>query len=104
MSEEERNARLHTQEMTQDPEPYILSGYENLPNINGVIAPSEYAPHVEPERPKEYNLAHDPVYSSREWWVHMTASQPMEHQYGMLEQMRSQGCGGVSFDNDEEML
>ena len=88
-------------------EPYIVSGYNDLSNINGVTAPTEYA-NAE-DASGDYRRCKDPVYnSSREWW-HLADDQPMEHQYGMLQQMMY--GNGIEYvhntrheDEDEEML
>lgn len=63
-------------------EPYIVNGYETLPNINGVTAPTEHGSGVQKEQ--QYRQSTDPVYNSREWW-HLGEDEPMEHQYGMLQ-------------------
>jgi hypothetical protein len=104
LSEQEREHNINAQQARSNAEPYIVDGYEKLPNINGVTAPTEYRPKVEAERSDEYNRAHDPAYSSREWWQHYSETQPMEHQYGVLEQMRITGYGAVDMDGDKEML
>ncbi|KIX00313.1 uncharacterized protein Z518_10452 [Rhinocladiella mackenziei CBS 650.93] len=65
-------------------EPYILQGYDTLSNINGVTAPMEYG--STPMEETEYKQSKDPAYNSREWW-HLSDDEPMEHQYGMLQQM-----------------
>ena len=82
-------------------EPYIVSGY------NGVTAPPESA-HSE-QSSEEYRRCKDPVYKNREWWQ-LSDDEPMEHQYGMLQQMMY--GNGLEYnvpttrhqDEDEEML
>ena len=69
-------------------EPYIVSGY------NARARTSE----------EEYKRCKDPVYNSREWWQ-LSDEEPMEHQYGMLQQMMY-GNGleyGRKQDEDQEM-
>lgn len=63
-------------------EPYIVSGYSSLPNINGVTAPTEHGSGI--QREQQYQPSTDPVYNSREWWQ-LGEEEPMEHQYGMLQ-------------------
>ena len=104
LSEQERERNINAQQARGNAEPYMIDGYEKLPNINGVTAPVEYRPKIEAERSDVYNRARDPVYSSREWWQHFSETQPMEHQYGVLEQMRITGYGAVDMDGDKEML
>jgi hypothetical protein len=87
-------------------EPYIVSGYNNLPNINGVTAPSEFA--NTPQQNPEYKRSNDPVYKNKEWWI-LSDEEPMEHQYGMLQQMMygngiEYGTSSRHADEDEEML
>jgi len=70
-------------------EPYIVSGYDQGPKLDGS------------QRCK------DPVYNSqsREWW-HMADEGPMEHQYGMLQQMMYTNYVEypVRQDEDQDML
>ena len=103
LSDQEREHNVNAQQARGSAEPYMAEGYGKLPNINGVTAPTEYRPEGEMERSAEYNKAHDPLYSSREWWQHVSETQPMEHQYGVLEQMRIYGYGAVDMDGDKEM-
>ena len=101
MSEQERQ---HTMNTRQNAEPYMANGYQNLPNINGMTAPTEYQ-QSEMSGTKDYNRAFDPLYDSRQWWEVNLGSQPMEHQYGLLEQMRSEGYGAMLREGDDtEML
>lgn len=74
----EFNNRIHA-------EPYIVNGYGELPNVNAVVAPSEFQ--SSEQQNAEYRPCKDPVYnsSSREWWS--LDEQPMEHQYGLLQAM-----------------
>jgi hypothetical protein len=104
LSEREREHNVNVQQARSNAEPYMVDGYEKLPNINGVTAPTEYRPAIVAHRSDEYNRALDPVYSSREWWQRFSETQPMEHQYGVLEQMRITGYGAVDMDGDKEML
>ena len=104
LSEQEREHKINAQQARTIAEPYMVNGYGSLPNINGVTAPTEYRPPVEVQGSAEYNRAQDPACSSREWWRHVSETQPMEHQYGALEQMRIYGYGAVDMDGDKEML
>lgn len=85
-------------------EPYIVSGYNDLPNINGVTAPTEFA--STEQAGSEYRRCKDPVYNSREWWS--VDDQPMEHQYGLLQHMMYgnafEYASKTREDEDEEML
>jgi hypothetical protein len=107
-SEREKLKNLCALPGYDDREPYIVSGYNNLPNINGVIAPGEFAsPHPQ-QASEEYKRCKDPVYNSREWWQ-LSDEEPMEHQYGMLQQMMfgngiEYGASNRHRDEDEEML
>lgn len=68
-------------------EPYINEGYGS--NINGITAPQEYRPATDPVHSKE-----------REWWHLSPDDEPMEHQYGMLQQMQMlHGFCGVHSDH-----
>ncbi|KAF7504294.1 hypothetical protein GJ744_002483 [Endocarpon pusillum] len=71
-------------------EPYILRGYNNQLDTNDGTAAAGYG-----AQSNEYNRALDPAHMSREWWVHET--QPIEHQYGVVQQMRQFA------DQDEDM-
>lgn len=72
----------NSSEQRQHAEPYMVEGYETLPDVTNGATESGLA-----TRAKEYNRALDPAYqSSREWWVQ--ESHPIEHQYGMLQQMK----------------
>lgn len=76
-------------------EPYILSGYQNIAYINEVNSPIQ---HTESEQ--KHHVAEPREKMEREWW--QMENQPMELQYGMLQQMRMQG---LQLDTqDEEML
>ncbi|KAK5209723.1 hypothetical protein LTR47_009122 [Exophiala xenobiotica] len=75
-------------------EPYMASGYGN--NALGGIAAVNGT---------EYKQSNDPAYNSREWW-HLSEGEPMEHQYGMLQQMWGYGFNSPSTrknDGDAEM-
>lgn len=62
---------LPRQEIAQNAEPYMQQGYD--------------ADMMADDKVEEYRSATDPVHNrEREWW-HM-AEQPIEHQYGMLQQ------------------
>ena len=102
MSEPERLRNVQINEIKSHAEPYIVNGYGSLPNINGMTAPTEHAPPIDVERTTEYNRANDPVYESREWWRHVSENQPIEYQYGLLQQ-RIDGYGPVDMDGDKEM-
>lgn len=87
MSEQDRLqnlAGLPGHETRHSAEPYIVAGYDMFPNINGVTAPTEYGSSTRTEN--EYKQSNDPAYNSREWW-NLSDEEPMEHQYGMLQQM-----------------
>jgi len=92
------------QETPSHAEPYIVQGYENLPNINGITAPTPYG--ATPAKVMEYKKSNDPAYNSREWWV-MADDEPMEHQYGLLQQMYAHQIDYSTRrkeDGDDEML
>lgn len=59
---------LPTNDTKPQAEPYMANGYE--PN-------------------NTYKQSNDPAYQSREWWT-LTDDEPMEHQYGMLQQLQMQ--------------
>jgi hypothetical protein len=91
-----RYMRMQTQsgdyslEQRSHAEPYIVQGYNTLAaggdgNDDGGFN----------ARTTEYNRAFDPAYQSGEWWKH--ESQPIEHQYGLVQQMRELS------DRDEDM-
>ncbi|EXJ78665.1 hypothetical protein A1O1_09066 [Capronia coronata CBS 617.96] len=65
-------------------EPYILQGYNPLPDDGGKeVAVEDGAVRTG----ADYNQSTDPAYKSREWWKFSEEAEPMEHQYGMLQQM-----------------
>lgn len=67
-------------------EPYMKNGYDADVDMDG--------------EKHEYRQATDPAYDrEREWW-RMSGEQPMEHQYGMLQQMQMLHgfCGVVDRD------
>lgn len=72
-------------------EPYMTNGYAD--GHGGVT-----------EQRMESRQATEPVYQhlAKEWW-HMAEEEPIEHQYGMLEQLRMMGFCGVS-DNKDTMM
>lgn len=77
---------LPSQESRGNAEPYMSSGYDaDMSMDNG---------------PQTHRQATDPAYNrEREWW-HMAAEEPMEHQYGMLQQVQMMRgfCGIVDRD------
>ena len=66
-------------------EPYMAKGYEIIPSIDITSTPTSSRSSM--ERGTHQHLK-DPVYNgqSREWW-NVEDDGPMEHQYGMLQQM-----------------
>ena len=82
-------------------EPYIVNGYQNLTYFNG----RHMAVQQDGRESTEQALEHDRIMisesGSREWW-RRSESQPMEHQYGMQQQMQMQSL--QLDDQDEEML
>ena len=95
-------------------EPYIDSGYEMLaqreydqqPKSDNT-ARSTYSPLG--SSVGNYNRALDPVYSGKGWWDFDQGEQPMEHQYGMFDQINQFGAPvpmtmGIHIPEDEEML
>jgi len=116
METEEEAAKYRLQTMEQDrlknlcalpasetktnAEPYILRGYGAYPNNDGV---TDLAATMMKEQ--EYKQSKDPAYNSREWW-HLADEEPMEHQYGMLQQMWGYGIdysAARKNDGDSEM-
>jgi hypothetical protein len=91
-----RYTRMKTESGNSSPgqrrnaEPYIVRGYDTL--HDGSLGTTETG--LDKRSPVP-NRALDPAYSSREWWMH--GSQPIEHQYGIVQQMRQ------FEDQDEEM-
>ncbi|MCJ1412889.1 hypothetical protein MMC19_006989 [Ptychographa xylographoides] len=95
-------------------EPYIKSGYEVLAErdynqqANIVSYPKEkYLPSMAAHS-DHYSHSIDPAYSGKGWWE-VYSEQPMEHQYGMFDQMsqmqsQTQTAGGSFNQEDEEML
>jgi hypothetical protein len=116
MEKEEEAAKYRLQESEQErlkslsalpapevrsAEPYIVHGYDALPNINGMTAPMEFGSRVVKE--EEYKPSTDPAYDSREWW-HLSDEEPMEHQYGMLQQIYGYHYSAAAHgDGDAEM-
>lgn len=80
----------YSPEARSSAEPYILLGYNNQLHTNGGAAAAGFG-----AQSNECNRALDPAYQSREWWVH--GAQPIEHQYGVVQQMRQFA------DQDEDM-
>lgn len=99
----------------QTVEPYMTSGYE-------MLAQREYDQQVqaglyakETHLPSEsvfgghYQHSTDPVFQGREWWRHNSAGRPVEHQYGLFDQMNqfhmpTHIAVGATGQEDEEML
>lgn len=84
----------------QNAEPYIVHGYEAYPNSNGVTDLGATM-----MKDEEYKKSTDPAYNSREWW-NLTDQEPIEHQYGMLQQMWGYGIdysAARKNDGDSEM-
>lgn len=79
----------HSPDQRQGAEPYIIRGYDISSSVSGTTNPACIT------RLGDYNRALDPAYRSREWW--MRESQPIEHQYGVVQQVRQLA------DQDEEM-
>ena len=87
-------------------EPYMKSGYEILAerdyqlqlrgNNNGKDTYSPLGSAV------GYQPAYDPAFSGKEWWRDFVGQQPMEFQYGMLDQFRENESGN-RMTEDEEM-
>jgi hypothetical protein len=77
-------------EQRHNAEPYIVRGYDSSPEVSSATTEQGHA-----ARAREYNRALDPAYQSREWWMH--ESEPIEHQYGVVQQMRQVA------DEDEDM-
>ena len=95
-------------------EPYIDSGYEMLaqqeydqPPKSTNTTRNTYSPLG--SSVGNYNRALDPAYSSKGWWDFDQGQQPMEHQYGMFDQISQFGAPvhttmGIHIPEDEEML
>ena len=79
-------------------EPYIVSGYDStMTSMDGDMTSTEQG-----------GCADMLIYqNSREWW-RFSGTQPMEHQYGLLQHMQMYGQqldqSGMMNDHDEEML
>ena len=69
----------HSEHITA--EPYMAQGY-SAPEANN----NQYSPSLDPVYQHQNNDHNNE--QSREWWAMTNASQPMEHQYGALMQMR----------------
>ncbi|MCJ1380972.1 hypothetical protein MMC17_004081 [Xylographa soralifera] len=94
-------------------EPYIKSGYE-------ILAERDYNHQAAtgslvgdklllsgPGCENHYNQAADPAFHGKGWWE-VYSEQPIEHQYGMFDQMNqfratTQEAGGSYEEEDEEM-
>lgn len=109
MEKEEEIARYHLHVVEQErlrnlsvlpgyekrgAEPYMVHGYNTMEHGSTAM------------KDMEYQQSNDPAYNSREWW-HLSAEEPMEHQYGMLQQMWGYGFDHSSAakrnDGDAEM-
>ena len=95
-------------------EPYIQSGYE-------ILAERDYNDQATtgsnmgdkillsgPGCENSYNQAVDPAFHSKGWWE-VYSEQPVEHQYGMFDQMNqfratTQTAGDPNGQEDKEML
>ena len=81
-------------------EPYITNGYQNLAYVPYVHLVSQHNTGDDNEQAAQHNgiFPHD---GSREWW-RRSEGEPMEHQYGMQQQMQMQN---LPLDvQDEQML
>ncbi|KIW17482.1 hypothetical protein PV08_04676 [Exophiala spinifera] len=72
-------------------EPYMTHGYAT-DDANRAEASTTAA------KDAEYRHSNDPAYDSREWW-HLSDGEPMEHQYGMLQQMWGYGFNNSATKN-----
>ncbi|KAG9789849.1 hypothetical protein ABEF93_006554 [Exophiala dermatitidis] len=77
-------ATLSRHDNRNNAEPYMMHGYGALPD-SGIMAPTENGSITAGQA--GYNHSRDPAYKSREWWNVTDEAEPMEHQYGMLQQM-----------------
>ena len=96
-------------------EPYMTSGYEMLAQKEydqqaqpGLCTNDTYSP-SESVTDGRYQHSTDPVFQGRGWWRHNSAGQPVEHQYGLFDQMNQFHDSphisvGASGQEDEEML
>lgn len=75
-------------------EPYMINGYQNLAHVKGVVSPAQHTGCDETK-----HVAECEEKPEREWW--QMGTQPMEHQYGMLQQMKMQG---LHLDSPEEEM
>ncbi|MCJ1478021.1 hypothetical protein MMC13_006696 [Lambiella insularis] len=95
-------------------EPYIKSGYEVLAerdynqeaNSDSYTSGKSFSHGLAHE--DNYTQAVDPAFQSKGWWE-VYSKQPMEHQYGMFDQMNQfrappQTAVGSKDQEDEEML
>lgn len=99
----------------QTVEPYMTSGYEMLAQKEynqqaraGLYANDTNSP-SESVFGEHYQHSTDPVFQGREWWRHTSAGQPVEHQYGLFDQMNqfhvpTHVSVGATGQEDEEML
>ena len=72
--ERQEQEKLKNLSVLQTAEPYMVNGYQDDMAMD--------------DEPQPYRAATDPVHNrQREWW-NMADDQPMEHQYGMLQQMQ----------------
>ena len=112
MDQEDKSAFVEGDHLSM--EPYIKSGYE-------ILAERDYNHQAGtgsnmgdklllagPGCENHYNQAIDPVFHGKGWWE-VYSEQPLEHQYGMFDQMNqfratTQEAGGLYGQEDEEML
>ena len=89
-------------------EPYIASGYELLAQRDYNQQLSSRIGTTTATSGHYHSHATDPAFQSKGWWE-VSPAQPMEHQYGIFDQMNQfrapiQGAGGPYGQEDEEML
>lgn len=99
----------------QTVEPYMTSGYEMLaqkeynPQAQAGLYTNDTYPASELVIGGHYQHSTNPVFRGREWWRHNSAGQPVEHQYGLFDQMNqfhvpTHVSVGTSGQEDEDML
>lgn len=76
-------------------EPYMTNGYADG---HGGMTEQQ----TEPRQAMEPVYQHTNTNAAKEWW-HMAEEEPIEHQYGMLEQLRMMGFCGISNNKDTVM-
>ena len=94
MELEEEAARLRWEEMELDRLKTLcaLPGYDAPtgaePYMTGLYDEVANSQKKEQSAEEEYRRCKDPVYNhSREWWQVGIETEPMEHQYGLMQQM-----------------